>query len=71
MARIVTDEFGDLVIRDDWDIKDFKTCAADDMDIELTDEQALEAMKIVAKSFDANIGINWEVIQNAIEMVTE
>jgi len=64
MAKVIKVN-GHLVLRSDWDLSDVHN-QADFMNVTLTDEQVLEA---VAYGFDANIGINWEVIDNAIANV--
>jgi len=38
-------------------------------DIELTDEQVSEVIYNIEQSFDANIGVNWDVIANNIDNV--
>jgi hypothetical protein len=59
---------GHLVLRSDWDMSDVHT-QAECMNVTLTDEQAEQVLEVVAYGFDANIGINWEVIGNAIANV--
>lgn len=44
-----------------WDIEDVKS-----IDSTLTDEQAQAVLDRVKHNHDANIGINWEVIEQAI-----
>jgi hypothetical protein len=41
------------------------------MGIELTDGMVEETMHLIAKAFDANIGINWESIEAAIDVIAE
>ncbi len=69
MAKIVMVK-GKPVLRDDWHEEDIHS-VADCMDLELTDKQVLEVMQLVAKSRDCNNGINWEVIESAIDAVME
>ena len=64
MARVIT-ENGQVILRSDWHIEDVLG-QAENMGIELTNEQAAEVLGIVADCHDANIGINWEVIDAAI-----
>lgn len=71
MAHIHTLEDGTQIIRDDWGTADIQSCAECDFDIELTDEQIQKVMSIVVEGFDCNVGINWEVINTAIEQVLE
>ena len=39
------------------------------LDHELTEEQAIEVFESVAKNFDAESGINWDVIQIHIDKI--
>lgn len=66
MARVIK-ENDVLVLRDDWDEDDIRS-VAEQMDIELTDGMVEEAMHWIVKAFDANIGINWDSIEAAIEL---
>jgi len=54
------------VLRDDWHVEDIHSFA-DLIDVTLTDEQAGDVLCGLAHSFDANIGINWEVLRYAID----
>jgi hypothetical protein len=55
-------------LRDDWHIEDVIE-QAENMNIELTENQALEVLYEIAKYHDCNIGINWLVIDSAIDSV--
>lgn len=66
MARVIK-ENDVLVLRDDWNEDDIRS-VAEQMDIELTDGMVEEAMHWIVKAFDANIGINWDSIEAAIEL---
>lgn len=68
MAKVVQ-ENGTFVIRDDWHIEDILLVAAN-MDVEMSYAQVVEVMYVIEKAFDANLGINWLVIENAIQEVT-
>jgi hypothetical protein len=59
-----------FILRDDWHIEDILQEAAN-MDYELSYGQAVQIMDVIAKSFDANIGINWIVIGEAINSVMD
>lgn len=67
MAHIVK-ENGVTILRDDWYVEDVLE-VAEHMEVRLTDKQAEKVLVLAADSFDANIGINWEVIENCIEEV--
>jgi len=66
MAHITKNEQDELILRDDWHIEDVH-CAAGDMGITVTDDEAEDVLYAVASGFDANIGINWEVFYYHLE----
>lgn len=68
MCKVVTTEDGTTVLRDDWYPEDI-IMVAEQLGKEPTDGQVMEIMEVVADRFDANIGINWLVVESAIEMV--
>ena len=71
MAHIAADAQGNKYIADDWCIEDIQS-VAENMNLPyLLPEQVEAVMDLIVESFDANIGINWEVIENAIEEVME
>lgn len=63
MTRVAIED-GQYILRDDWRIEDIKG-----QDEDLTDEQAIEVMRFIAHTHDASIGINWDVIDSAIDIV--
>lgn len=67
MARIVI-ENGETILRDDWSVADVHS-AAEGMEIELTDDQAEKVLERIADRFDANLGINWDVIEFHIDQL--
>jgi hypothetical protein len=69
MAHI-TKENGHTIIRDDWGLEDILSQAKDD-GVKLSKKKALAVMDLIVEQFDANIGINWEVISNAINTTKE
>ena len=70
MAQLIK-ENGKLIIRDEWHEFDIQSVAEDNHDTTLTPEQMLKVMELIIKSFDANIGIDWEVIDSAIDQILE
>ena len=70
MAHLVK-ENGKLIIRDEWHEEDIQGVAEDDHDTTLTPEQMLKVMELIIESFDANIGIDWDVIDSAIDQILE
>ena len=54
------EETGTIV--DEWHVDDVLNQRPD-----LTEEQSCEVLAFIAKTFDANIGINWDVIDSAAE----
>jgi hypothetical protein len=69
MAHIVT-ENGETFLRDDWGVEDVRNIIEYN-GIEdaqgFTDEDCINVLRIVARSHNASVGINWEVIEYAIE----
>jgi hypothetical protein len=53
-------------LRDDWHIEDVME-VAENMGIEISEEDAEWVLNDVADNFDANIGINWDVIEMALQ----
>lgn len=51
------EETGTIV--DEWHVDDVFNQRPD-----LTEDQAIEVLAFIAKKFDANIGINWDVIDS-------
>jgi len=56
-----------------WTLEDFRTIAEDykERGVVLSDEQLVEIMQEVDENWDAEHGINWEVIQFQIELYIE
>ena len=69
MTQLIKNEQNNWVIRDDWHEQDVRD-VAENMDVELTNEQVYKVMQVVVKAFDANEGINWDSIESAIDLVT-
>lgn len=61
-------EHGTFVLRDDWQIEDILT-EAEAKEVQVSYEQAVRVMEFITLTFDANIGINWDVISNAIDEI--
>ena len=70
MAHLVKED-GKLIIRDEWHEEDIQGVAEDNHDTTLTPDEVHKVMEIIVESFDANIGIDWEVIGSAIEQILE
>lgn len=69
MAHIVI-ENGETFLRSGWSVEDVRSII-DYNEIEgaenFTDEDCIAVLHIVSRSHDANVGINWEVIECAID----
>ncbi len=61
---------GKIVLRDDWHIEDVMQ-VAEQMGIEISEEDAEWVLNDLADNFDANIGINWDVIEMALQNYQE
>jgi uncharacterized protein YpuA (DUF1002 family) len=70
MAHLIT-ENGKTFIRDEWHEEDVQNVADCNYDATLTPDQVNRVMELVVESFDANIGIDWEVISMAIGQILE
>ena len=70
MAHLVT-EIGKTFIRDEWHEEDIQNVADCNYDVALMPDQVQAVMDLIVESFDANIGIDWEVIGSAIGQVID
>ena len=69
MARMIT-ENGETLLRDDWGVEDVRNvieCNGIEAAEGFTDEDCVKVLRIVARSHDANVGINWEVLGCAVD----
>jgi hypothetical protein len=63
MAHMAQDERnGVWYLADDWYIDDIQQVRPD-----LDDDQCIRVLEVLADNFDANNGINWEVIEYTAE----
>lgn len=69
MTRVIYED-NVPVLRSDWYIEDIMA-QAEEMDIALTKAEAISVMVFIAHTHDACIGINWDVIEEAIYNVKE
>jgi hypothetical protein len=69
MAKLLKQK-GYLVLREEW-CRDDILDQAEEMRKNITAEQADQALELMARTYDSQIGINWEVISCAIDYVTE
>lgn len=56
-------------IRVFWNKEDIEVSAQSRFDITLTEEQVNEVVESIESSFDANVGVNWDVIADNIDYV--
>ena len=70
MAHLIT-ENGKTFIRDEWHEEDIQGVADCNYDVALMPDQVHKVMEIIVESFDANIGIDWEVIDSAIGQIID
>ena len=54
-------------IYESWNIKDIRSCAKDNKKGEVSKKDAREILRTVEHNFNANEGINWNSILDAIE----
>jgi len=62
MAHIAKTKKGVIYLADDWHLEDVQSVRPD-----LNDEQCADVLESLADNFNANDGINWEVIEAAAE----
>ena len=67
MAKVIVVD-GVPVLRDDWHIEDITAEAFEVLEKQITEADAVEIMRRIAKAHDAEVGINWEVIRTHIEI---
>lgn len=73
MARMIK-ENDQWILRDDWSIEDVRNvieCNEIEDAENFTDEDCVRVLQIAADLFDANIGVNWDVIDGAILFVID
>lgn len=68
MAHMVETHDG-WVLRDDWHVEDVECRLEDYWGFELTEEECQRVLEKVADSFDATIGISWDSIDCAIQIL--
>ncbi len=49
-----------------WSVEDVQS-AADDLGYTLTEDQSIEVLALVESDIDCTVGINWDVINAAVE----
>jgi hypothetical protein len=67
MATLITNE-GQWLIRDEW-CEDDITDQCEQIGLELTQKEIRDVLTIIVKSHDCSVGINWDVINSAIQIV--
>jgi hypothetical protein len=67
MSKVIF-ENNTYTLRSDWDIDDIKD-AAKQIGRKVTNDQAVRVMYHVTHTFDANFGINWDVIETSIREI--
>ena len=68
MARIQIGKDLKPYVQDDWGIDEIIN-QADNDDVKITEAQAIRVLERIVESYDANIGINWEVVSIVIDIV--
>lgn len=66
MAKMKFENY-DWYLSDNWSIDDVRSVL--DCEDDFTDDECVRVLEIVADAFDASVGINWEVIEYAVQMV--
>ena len=61
-------------LSDNWDIDDVRNvidCDSIEDAAAFTDEDCVRVLELVVQAFDANLGVNWEIIGVAVDMVVK
>ena len=67
VEQMVEKEFADCCMVS-WHVEDIHCCIEDrEMDVEVSDKEAAEILEWIERKHDANIGVNWDVIEYYIE----
>jgi hypothetical protein len=69
MANVIQNNEGEWVLRVEWGIEDVRQYMEDsgaDQSI-MTDNDCVNILKIMADNHDAQLGINWDTIDAALE----
>jgi len=69
MAHIFTNENGAIELHDVWGCDDIQSVQSSRDEPLLNDEQCKKVIELLAYTFDANEGINWLVVENAIDTI--
>ena len=69
MTKVIYED-GEPILRSDWWLGDVMS-QADELQINITREEAIKVMELVARTHDSCVGINWDVINNAILIIKE
>ena len=64
MAHMAQNEKGTWYLSDEWHIEDVQSMRPD-----LDEDQCIEVLDSMANDFDANHGINWDVILYTADMM--
>ena len=62
MAHMQQNETGQWYLADDWHVEDVLNVRPD-----LTEDQCIGVLQFLEDNFDANNGINWDVIEYAAD----
>ena len=69
MAQVIQNNEGEWVLRVEWcieDVRQYMEESGADQDT-MTDNDCLNVLRIMADNHDAEIGINWDTIDAALE----
>lgn len=69
MTLIKNEQTGEWEIIVTWSEADIRHHVEGSLGIDLTPDQSYEILKLIARSHDASVGINWDVVNSAIEEI--
>ena len=65
MARLMQNEDGEVVLSIEWGIEDVRSCVDLEDGQALSDEDCVKILHLCGQIHDAEVGMNWAVIQSA------
>lgn len=71
MAKIITLPNGDIQLQDTWDFEDVNNVQDSRNGDTLSNEQCKQVLELLSYWYDANEGVNWNLVEDAIDQILE
>jgi hypothetical protein len=65
MAQVIQNNEGEWVLSIEWGVEDVRSCLEHDDEQALSDDDCVKILHLCSQIHDANVGMNWAVIQAA------